>query len=363
MTAKDRFANRSSLGAAVWSQRLAAPVTERLEALLRTCPRPGTAPEIDALHLALTPFMEPDQTMRASAELLIVGRYDHAVGQAIEATVGPILREALTPRGSALTRAQAARHAYVCVVALGLMVHSRRSPMPAADLVSETASIAQALASDVKPTALPRERLAVAQHGIDFDTGDPAWEALLQATIDQVGSLGYEAATVEVITAAAGCTRGLLFARYDSKSELFTDAADRVLAEGVTTTAEYQSQLTHRYGEGVAEAAMMREFALPKHRNARTVHLEQVRLCWHDEPMLAKIATSYAEAAWRLAETQPDKTHTQLSAYLHVGLALGIGVNLLPELYPDVWRLPMDVVTVPKLGAVAPEQPRRSENR
>lgn len=349
-TTRARFRSRSLIGAAVWTQRIAQPLTTLLTAVVNACPRPGSTPDVNVLQSALTPFIESDETLRAAAELLVVGRYDPYVGDAIEETLGPHLQEWLTVRRGH-PRAQAARNAYLLLLALGLMVHGRRSPLLADDLISQTIAIGHALANQASPIKLPADRVEHIAGPIDFGTDDPAWERLLQTTIDQVGAVGYEAATVEVITEAAGCTRGLLFGRYDSKWDLFTDATERMLAASVNANNEYQRRLTEQYGEGIAEAAIMRELMRPEFKSARTVSLEQVRLSWHDESLLAQVAASYAEATWQLTQEQPEKSAAQMRAYLHVGMAVGLGVTAMADLFPQAASLPMDVVTVPLLGA------------
>lgn len=350
MTAKAHFPDRSAIGAAVWTRRLADPLAAALTAVIDACPTPGDPPDVQALQSALTPFMEPVQTMRAAAELLLVGRYDPAVSAAVTTTLRPVITEWLTVKRGRLTRTDAARRAYLLILALGLLTHARRSPVPAAELITETAKVSAALTSTHTPTRLPPDRLRDWAAPIDFGTADPAWERLLQATLDQVGTLGYEAATIGVITKAAGCTSGLMFARYDSKWDLFVDATDRTMAATVNANQQYYERIAQRYGEGIAEANIMREMMVPEASSQRTVSLEQYRVSWHDQAMLAKMAASYTDATWTLSQTRPETPTAHLRAHLHFGLALGVGVGILPELHPDVWRLPMDVVTVPLLG-------------
>lgn len=348
MTAKARFHDRSDLGAALWSQTVAPPFTTALESVIAIAAE-GSQPNAAALQAALQPFVEPDLTMRAAAELLLVGRYDPAVKHAIGASLDPLFTQWLAVRGSSKTRTTAARNAYLLILALGLLTHGRRSPVSSASLVSEYESLCEALMANAVPGKLPPDRLHHVDGPIDFGTGDPAWESLLQATIDQVGRLGYDAATIDVITDAAHCSRGLLFGRYETKWDLFLDASARMLESSINANYEYLRRLSEEYGAGVAEAAIIREFMAPNRGPARTVALEQSRLSWHNEEWLAKVSVSYAESVRELEEKHADRPHAELVAHVHAGLALGMGVMILADLYPTAWKLPMDVVTVPLL--------------
>lgn len=65
-------------------------------------------------------------------------------------------------------------------------------------------------------------------------TGDPAWDAILTATLDCVGELSYEAATIDAIDAAGGYTHTVIFTRYRTKQDLFIDATDRIMGRLAT---------------------------------------------------------------------------------------------------------------------------------
>jgi len=43
----------------------------------------------------------------------------------------------------------------------------------------------------------------------------------------------------------------------------------------------------------------------------------------------------------------------ELMANLHWDIALGYGAELVPSFFPDAWKLPFDVVTVPVIDLAA----------
>lgn len=347
MTTKARFADRSELGAALWERRIAARFAEAVRQVLAVVPATGEPVDAESICGVLTPFIEPDQIMRAGIELVLVARYDDAVGSAVQQTLEPILQEWLVPSDTGLSAVQAARRAYLLQLALGLLAHSRSLPMTTADLGQEYDRLAAALNADVEATPLPLDSADHIDVPVDFGTGDSAWESLLRATLDEVGRLGYEAATVEVITKASGYTRGLLFGRYETKRDLFLDAIRRMAAEAVDANFRFVTSLAQDYGQGIADAVLAREFGLPERKRARTVTTEQYRIGWHDEELLATVAAAFAESTYQFAQVLPGASPEQLRAHTHLELALGQGIMIAADLHPVVWQLPLDVVMVP----------------
>lgn len=347
MTVKARFADRSELGAAVWERRISSRFADAVRKVLAVATAPGEQADPAAIRDALKPFIEPDQAMRAGIELVLVARYDEAVGPAVQQTLEPLLEEWLVPSDGEVSRVQAARRAYLLQLALGLLSHSRSVAMVTDDLGDEYSRLAKALSVDVVATPLPSNSADHIDRPVDFGTGDPAWEALLLATIDEVGRLGYEAATVEVITKASGYTRGLLFGRYESKQELFLDATRRMAAAAVDANFRFVTSVAEEFGQGVADAVLAREFALPHRKQARTVTTEQYRIGWHDDELLAAVAAAFAETTFQFAEALPDASPEELRAQTHLELALGQGIMIAADLHPVIHRLQLDVVMTP----------------
>lgn len=336
-----RYRDRSDLGADLWMKLLAPTFSAALTDVIAA---PGDSADLKA---ALRPFVAPDQTMRAAAELLLVGRYDPAVSQAIEATLRPILDQWLTPNGRRLSRAQAARHGYLLSLGLGLLMQARRFRIEPSDLDSELNGLSAALESPTTATKLPVDSLEHVDLDIDFGTGNPEWEILLQATLDEIGNHGYEASTLDTIARAAGCTQGLIYSHYASKRDLFLDASDRSTEQSANANNEFWRTLASRRSEGIAQATIIREYMTPARKQARTVMMEQCRLSWHDSELLTSGQKAFTDAVWQIANENPDRPAAQLRAYVYTGLALGLGVAVLADLHPGAWQLPYDVVTVP----------------
>ena len=155
-TVLKRHPDRAALGAAVWRARLAEPLRSALGALVATCDR---APVSSADLLAsLEPFLHPDQSMRAAAELLLVASYVPEVALAIDETLGVDLTAWCTPHRGRATRTSAARRTFVVAIALGFTIEARRHAGLELDMVEEVDRLAAALARPSAPTRLPAAR-------------------------------------------------------------------------------------------------------------------------------------------------------------------------------------------------------------
>lgn len=340
-TVLQRHADRPSVGAAAWREVVAEPFRAAVADLIAL---EGQAMSAEALHAGLQPFLEPDPVMRAASELLVVGSYVPEVMEAVEETVGADLTAWTTPaRGRGGGRAGAARRSFLLAIALGYILESRRlAGLP--EMQGEVAQLAAAFNHPTQPVRLPATQAAHLDAPMVFNTGEPVWDAVLQATLESVGDLGYEAATIETISAASGFTRSVIFRRYDTKYDLFTDASQRMLAPAVALNDEYQSAIAASHPMPIAEACLIRELMRPTRRRMRVITLEQLRLACGDPELQRAILDAL------LRPDREDLLPAELAARrarVSTELAMTTGSGLLAQLRPDAWRLPYDVVLVP----------------
>ncbi|MBU6243894.1 MAG: TetR/AcrR family transcriptional regulator [Actinomycetales bacterium] len=297
------------------------------------------------LARALESFLRPDPVLRAATEILVMSQFDEGLSAAIGTTLGDSVSQWCSPSRRDAT--DAARCAYLVSTAFGLLLARTRAGVAELRLMGEAELLFAALTSDATPSLLPQEAAEHLGRFLDFDTGDPALDALLRATLEEVGRAGFDAATTAGIGRASGYSEGLLFARYPSKVEVFVDATRRQHAQNWRLNEAFQRGVIAAHGEGIAEAVVIREFQRPHLSLARAIHLEQVRLALHDERLRQ---VQWGELDALVAEsTASDPTwHPAASpAHLHLSVAIGLGAACLPMLVPDAWQLPYDVVTVP----------------
>lgn len=329
------------------AERLRVALQEALAAageLDRGALRVG-GPSAAWLTVAYESFLRPDAELRAATEFLVVSQFNEGLAGLVQRSVGASVAQwcSASEAGAPL----AARRAYLIAVALGLLLSRTRRSVAQMEIGAEAALHLQAVSAAREPVPVPDTRAGHLAEFLDFTTGEPALDDLLRATLEEVGRVGYDAATTAAIGRASGHSEGLLFARYPSKVEAFMDATRRQHAVGWRRNEEFIQSLTASHGPGVAEAVMIREMQRPELRHGRAISLEQVRLALHDERL--------REVQWGELDTLVDETLSKdpqwytanSEAHLHMSVAIGLGVTVLPLLAPDAWELPYDVVTIP----------------
>lgn len=355
-TVSDRVHDRSGLAAWVWSQRLAPVVLDALSTLVQAMTPDAAEAAVDAQRLgqAMDAFTTPEERMRAAAELLIVATFDPQLHLAVHDTVGAALAQWLTPTPGLVSDGDAARRGYVIATALGLLLEARRQEGVRVDLTAEWQQLCAGLSAPDADLALqqkvPEVHFAHWDGAFDFATGDPALDLLLQATRDEIGTKGYDAATIDSIVAASGRTKGLLFGRYPSKKQLFIDVTDRYSKGMYDLNEQAWAQMLQTMTPPIAEAVLLREYMRPGREHLWVFALEQSRLAWHDPDMRQAVATSMADAIAQRVASDPTRSPAQWQATLFVAAAQGVGTMLLGSCYNQAWTLPYQVITVPLSG-------------
>ena len=344
-----RHADRPALAAAVWRERLAQPLIESLKGVLAACPAPKGAASEQELTQTLTAFSYPTEALRAAAELLLVARYEPVLQDAIDESLGAFLDTWLTPRRGRLPRSQAAQRAFVVSLALGLLIQARRQSNAQIDLTGALTRLAHALSNPAAASWLPADSGGYMDGPASFDIEDVTWAAVLQATLDEVGAHGYDAATVDDIARSSGYTQGAIFSRYATKLELFRDATERMLTNNGRLSAQWQADIAARTSVGIADATMVREMMVPERKALRTITFEAIRLSWHEPDMLHGVQAALEDLVASVAAADPTMSLQQARALIQIEFARGLGVGVLADLHADAWKLPYDVVIVPFL--------------
>ena len=346
-TVRGRFPERSLLAAALWTEKLAAQTISALTDAVESS-RYVEEGEPLAPLTSVSRFTHPSKEMGAAGELMIASLFDSPLHQSVQADLGESLRTWLVPRKDHLTAGDAARNCYVLSLTLGLLVCGRALPRETPSVNSEIERRWNALTSNNEYAELPKVRDDLWDEPIRFDTGDIAWDAVLRATMEEVGRRGYDAATMARIAEASGFTQGAIFSRYTSKRELFLDATRRMVEINSTRNEAFHGELIEKYGPGVAEAIMLHGFMKPSRRGLQIINLEQFRLAWHDAEMQETLQAAL-DLNVEQFRRQPSTATKDAAAWVHCEYALGIGVVLLAALCPEASSLPVHVVTIPLL--------------
>lgn len=338
----DRFPDREALAASVWGHRVSAALVDALSA---------TAAAADVATLrgtsaALEPFLRPEPALAAAAELLVVRQYEPRVRTALDRS----LAQWFTTTLGTGPRPEAARRAYLVMLALGLLLAwpGPRSDVPGIDPILR--EVCAALAARRAPSRQPSRNARHLDDPHPIDTGDPAVDHLLRATLDQLGREGFDRATTARIARAAGVSEGFLFARYRTKLELVDDATRRSAAVAAARNEQFMARLEREHSAGMAEAVFLREIMRPGRELQRSTNLEQRRLVRHHPVLQAYVDQEFRALADAVRGTSRRWDEAAFRARYHVAVSVGFGAILLAQLHPESWRLPYDVVT----DAVAP---------
>ena len=346
---RNRAKNRSDLAAITWTERsgpLLVAAVERCMAGLNQARETGDSGDLcSALMAMLSRGIELD----AAAELLICSNFDPDVAEAVDADLAPLVRRLITP-GKSLSPDDAARAAYVLALAFGLLFMARY-PRAQSKRVGEALPVwVGALTSDATAQPLPKKDARHIDVSPVLAADDPALDALLNSTLELVGTRGFHGVTVAEIARQAGFTEGLVFNRYSSKLDMFIDATRRQNEAGWKLNHDFAMALEDDFGQGIAEAVMIREAQKPGRDLGRNMALEQVRMTWHDPDLAAAARTQMDDfradllkrPGWGVIETEGDFT---------INIATSLGTYALPRLAPKCFKLPWDVVTMPLFAA------------
>lgn len=342
-----RYERRGLMAAAAWERRCAPRLIDALDAVLTA----GAGKRAD-LASAWQPLADGSQISHATGEALVIGQFDPDLASAIDLTLGGWLREHLLPPSGQQAGQEHGIRAYLTADALGLLLACRMPSGTDVDLTPHSKDLQQALSVPATPTALPPDS-AAHMDWLAFTetpgatTGNRDHDAILDATLALIGTIGYEAATTTRIARMAEVNENAIFARYRTKLELFMDATLRQWQAALSYNDAFAARIATEHGAGIAEATLFREAQRPGREFVRALSLEQLRLGWH-EPRLANRfdanLRAYAEASRRHAPGLPEAVIRSRT----IGeFAVSQGVVLLAQFVPEAWTLPLDVMCVP----------------
>lgn len=345
----DRYPDRSQLAAGLWRERLDPALTTALTELLISGGQLGMPVDEDALAESLAGFARPAPELRAAMEILVVSQFDLVVDAEVRAGLRQQVIEWCTPEVGVLTRANAARRAYLILVALGLLLASGHSAAADADLGPRVAELAVALGADVRPVALPKRRAHHVVRSTEFAGDDPDRDALREAALELVATHGLDGTTTKAVARMAGFSEAKLFQHFSSKVDLFQHAVDLQQRRSGRANTDFVAQVARDHTRGIAEALYLREMMRPSVAQARLLASEHKRASFHQPELQAReeeVLELFFADAW--AEC-PHVSQAEARSVFHYDYATGLGVNVLPALLPEAWSLPYDVVTVPMI--------------
>lgn len=318
--------------------------------------------DLNALLTSFKGFDSNSASMRAGAELLIARQFDEELAASVEQTLGRQLRAWLTPPATGPKReVERGISAFLLCNALGLLIVRRLPLARKASLHQHARDIVDAVGSPAIATKLPTDR---AEHmdWVTFTqtpgatTGDADHDAVLDAALSLIGTVGYEAATTSKIARMAHVNESVIFAHYRTKLDLFMDATLRQWKAGLPFNDAFAGRIAERHGAGVAEATLMREAQRPGREHIRSLALEQIRVAWRESALTHRFESMIQQYAQATRSHSPGLTQRDALSRIVGEFSVSQGVVLLGQLFPQAWTIGLDPVFVPmtKITSAAP---------
>lgn len=339
-----RYPDKTALGLGVWEESLLPHLTSTLEALFASAREARTAD----LHEHLLQVATPDVRLVAAVELILAARFEPEIASVAD-DAAAVLARWMEPSPDCPPM-RAAVSAAVAYISFGLILVAGRPWVDDADLTGELARYAEALTHPVEPRPLPPDRADFIE-GDPYDTGDPRVDRAIAAVLSVTGEIGYHRATIAKICRAADITPGFLYKRYASKLDLFLDATSRRLEGGFAGSLAFIAEVAREHGAGIAEAVFWRESQRPDFATKRALDLESNRLATYDVRMREVRGEREQEILDQFVASVTSDRRATATAYLHTELALGLGMNIVSNLFPDAWTLPFNCATEPLLAS------------
>jgi len=340
-----RYTGIGELSQALWEQTLRSYFLHQLETLCE-----GVSSTDEGMLDLLVGFAHPTKKTLTSIELILAGTFEQSLKTVVRDVSSFVQKKLQSAREMRDDDVSAAAQATGIALALGLALTSDRSWLKDVDLRVILKPIVTVLRNPGRPTPLPQSR-ADYMHLDTFSTGDLQVDALLAAAADEIGNRGYAGATISRICRRSRISSGFVYSRYANKRDLLVKLIEAMYARGMESLNLFLAEISQTYSRAVAEAVSWRELQHPDLVANRVLAMEINRLARYDQVMgEAQYGAEKALLQQRLAASSQE-SHEQMIATFHIGLALGVGFYLLPNLDPSAWTLPFDAITSPLMDA------------
>ena len=346
-----RFENKSELGLDLWTLR----VLPAFRDLLHRVDAAIASRSADEFSVLLRESIDIGPMNRCFNELLQAATFDPLMRDVIFDD----LQEALTPR-LAIDPAASARNAYVLGVLIGASLLQPVAPMTP-DALNQTAPQVWAALMDLSAPAPMDSARWLELVNWAPTSGDATIELIHNAFITTLAKSGYEHATINRVCRTAGISSGSLFSRFESKADVFADAYRTLMLAAIGQDAEAMLQVASEDNPHVAYAEYVVARLRPEHRDINIIHLEFLRLATSD----AAFKTHWDEMQQLYREHYDEHYETKVgqeslaTEQKFMRASARWGLRLLALGYPDLWKLPMDVVNVSLSRLPDYFQPRR----
>jgi AcrR family transcriptional regulator len=241
----------------------------------------------------------------------------------------------------------ATQTAFLFAVVIGVHAELRTASASQEQIILVLTEVLQAMAKPAEVADLPKVD-ASHMRRYDFNTGDARRDRILKSCLENVGQRGLVDTTTKAIARDANVSEGLIFSMFGSKTDIFFEATSLQSELGFKANLDFVMSLNEKYGTGIANAILIREWLSPDLQDFRASLLEETRITWHDVDLWRRIYKVKQDLVSddRVASTKPTMSPFE-QAVQTITLAVPIGIYILGEVLPTAVNLPFSVVTVP----------------
>lgn len=229
---------------------------------------------------------------------------------------------------------------------LGLLAEHKSSKSKSPEVIAIAHEL---LISFLKPTKEKPMPNVDASHldVIQFNSGDSIKDKIFDACVQNIFKSGYEKTTTKSIAQTAGVSEGLIFSKFKTKLDIFTESYIAQTVVGLKANYKFIESLTYQFGEGTADAILLRENCHPERALQRAVYLEQMRLSWH-LPKVKKaydLAVAKVFADWKSEGKNISTSGGEDSPENRLRIAIPNGSVITGTLLPETYELPYICLT------------------
>lgn len=267
-----RAESTAELGIDLWE----SVVRDWLAGVMAELLSAGEAGDRRAMGSALERWHREERMTAVAVDLVIASLFDPDLDEVIGADMRRHLTAPCTPGGQPRVSAQlAAARALVLSFGFGRAIALRGG--------AALSSLTTAQLRSVAGLCVAPQLRRVSPQGPALDwvrpmgDADSTTRAILRATVEVVGRVGYRRATIARIARAAGVPRGSVMAHFATKADLVGEAARRALIPPGEVWEQYSDVVSKR-GPLEARAIFLTDFFKPVNRSLWAVNLELARV-------------------------------------------------------------------------------------
>jgi AcrR family transcriptional regulator len=344
-----RYENVNELAADIWRSR----VSEAFFAFLDDVVLALLDGDAKARAHVLEILAAPPREIIAGLELMVCARRVDELEEVVRPDV-----DAWMKRRGALPRARDKRRRAQVLFAIGAVAGILLHGIPNPREIDWERELVRIMWSFGRGYAAPSDRFVPEKTGaVRAAQGEPHQDALIDAVAAITTRVGFERATASRIARRANLTSGAIYARYQTKDDLLTDAVEVLLAKRFSDDLAANTYLFNAPDVGIATARVVGGYLGTARRDWRIFRIE-AQLASRYRPALAATLDRVQERAIRayleaLGATTEHEFRA-LDTIARVAQVLPLGLAFVDIVAPGAAATDWRTVFVPLLSPEAP---------